>query len=152
MPAYKRIMALVDPGRNGEAVVRQAARLAASCHAELAVAGIVDYVPGFECDHVPFRTPQEMRRAIVRDVTEKLGELLRRLGCRAETIVASGSERQAVADLTRSWRPDLVLVGSHAPHGLGGAGGESPGFDVLVVRAGRTGLAGRIVQALAAGM
>ena len=150
MPAYKRILALVDIGRNGEAVVRRAAPLAASCHAELAVAGIVDYAPGFECDHVPFRTPQQMRMAIVRDVTGKLDEMVRRIGCRAEVIVAADSERQAVADLSRSWRPDLVLVGSHAPHGLLEADSGNPGFDVLTVRAGKRGLAGRFVQALAA--
>ncbi len=148
MPAYRRILALIDPGKNGEAVVRQAARLAASCHAELAVAGIVDYAPGFECDHVPFRSPQEMRRAIVHDVTEKLGELTRRVGCRAEVIVVSGGARQAVDDLAHSWQPDLVLVGAQAPHGLRQADGAP--FDVLVVRAGRPGLAGRIIRALAA--
>jgi nucleotide-binding universal stress UspA family protein len=159
MTTYHRILALVDVGRRGDQVMLRATELAAAHKAALAVAAIVDYVPGFECDHVPFRSPQEMQRAIVRDVAEKLGESVRRLGIGgAEVVVVSGTESQAASDLMRSWRPDLVLVGSHAPHGLqksaaaGNGHGMSPAYDLLVVRIGRPGLAGRVIRALASAM
>lgn len=158
MTIYHRVLALVDIGRRGDQVMLRAAELAAAHKAELAIAAIVDYAPGFECDHIPFRSPQEMQRAIVRDVADKLGEKACRLGIGgAEVIVSSGREDEAVADLMRSWRPDLVLVGSHAPHGLQKAvaenGRDKPlPHDLLVVRIGRPGLAGRVIQALASAM
>jgi universal stress protein A len=159
MTAYHRILALVDVGRRGEQVALRAAELAAAHKAELAIASNVDYSPGFECDHVPLRSPGQMQQAIMRDVAERLGEATQRLGISgAEVIVTSGSEGRAVDDLVRSWRPDLVLVGSHAPHGLQQGVGQPPRhgkplpFDLLVVRIGRPGLAGRLIHALASAM
>lgn len=155
MRSYRRILSVVDLSRNGAAVVRRAWQMAQLYNASLAVASVVDYTPGFECDHVPFRTPEEMRSAIVRDVSEKLDRLVGEAGAgRAEVIVAAGGEKKVMADLLRSWQPDLVLVGSHAPHGL-----QDPAslaidgrmaFDVLTVQMGKPSFAGRLIQALSA--
>lgn len=157
MPAYRRIMALVDVGANGETVARRAAQMALAHNAALAVASIVDYAPGFESDHIPFRTPQELREAIARDVAGKLDKLVSRIGLGgAEVIVATGETDKATADLAHSWRPDLVLVGSHAPQGLDAPpkamvrrDGRLP-FDLLIVQMGKPSLAGRLIQALSA--
>lgn len=157
MRSYRRILSVVDLSGNGAAVIRRAWQMAQLYNASLAVASVVDYTPGFECDHVPFRTPEEMRSAIVRDVSEKLDRLVGEAGAgRAELIVAAGSEKKVVTDLLRSWQPDLVLVGSHAPHGLEAPeslkvtrNGQLP-FDVLTVQMGKPSFAGRLIQALSA--
>lgn len=157
MATYRRIMALIDISTNGEAVARRAAQMALAHNAALAVAAIVDYTPGFECDHIPFRTPQEMREAIGRDVAGKLDDMVTRIGLGgAEVIVVSGETEKATADLARSWRPDLMLVGSHAPQGLDAPpqslvrrDGRLP-FDLLIVQMSKPSLAGRLIQALSA--
>lgn len=157
MAIYRRILALADISANGEAVARRAAQMALAHNATLAVAALVDYTPGFECDHIPFRTPQEMREAIARDVAGKLDDMVARIGLGgAEVIVAGGDAEKAGADLVRSWRPDLVLVGSHAPHGLDAPprslvrrDGRLP-FDVLIVQMGKPSFTGRLIQALSA--
>jgi nucleotide-binding universal stress UspA family protein len=154
MPAYRRIIALIEPRPGGEAVVRRALQTARFHGAALAIAGIVDYSPGFESDHVPFLTPTQMTDAICADVRERLGEILTRAGGgSAEIIVARGSRDDAVADILGSWKPDLVLVGRRAPHGLDKpdsrlARDAALPFDVLFVQNEPRSFAGRMVQAI----
>lgn len=153
MRSYRRVLALVAITADSEAVARRAVQLSRFHGATLALAAVVDYAPGFECDHVPFKTPEQMRQAIVRDVRGKLDRLLSSIeydgGC--EIIVACGGERDLIGQLTRSWRPDLVLVGSLAPHGMDKNVAKTP-YDVLIVQNGRRSFAGRLINALAASL
>lgn len=152
MSTYKRILALVAFNGDSAAVAKRAVQLSRSYGATLALAAVVDYTPGFESDHVPFLTPDEMRQAIVRDVREKLDQMMTEAGAGGcEIIVGCGSEREVVSELTRSWRPDLVLVGSSARHGLE-QNGERTTYDVLITQTGRPSFAGRMINALAAAL
>ncbi len=152
MSDYKRILALVAFNSDSEAVARRAVQLSRSYGATLALAAVVDYTPGFESDHVPFLTPGEMRQAIVRDMREKLDQIMTKIGAGGcEIIVGCGSEKEVVSELTSSWRPDLVLVGSHARHGLD-QNGERAAYDVLTIQNKRPGFAGRMINALAAAL
>ena len=149
MSTYKRILALVAFNSDSAAVARRAVQLARSYGATLALAAVVDYTPGFESDHVPFLTPGEMRLAIARDLREKLDQMMTEVGAGGcEIIVGCGSEKEVVAELTGSWRPDLVLVGSHARHGLE-QNGERAAYDVLTIQNSRPSFAGRMINALA---
>ena len=153
MRSYRRILGLIDLSANGETVARRALQMARVHNAALGVAVVVDYTPGFESDHVPFRTPQEMRDAMVKDVRGKLEGLIDNIGAAgAEAIVVAAPAGKAIAEIAASWQPDLVLVGSQSPHGLHDParlklGSELP-FDVLVVQMGRPSLAGRLLHAL----
>lgn len=153
MRSYRRVLALVAITADSEAVARRAAQLSRFHGAALALAAVVDYASGFECDHVPFMTPEQMREAIVGDVRGNLDRLLAGIeydgGC--EIIVACGGERDLVGQLTRSWRPDLVVVGSRAPHGMDRNVAKTP-YDVLIVQNGRQGFTGRLINALAASL
>jgi len=152
MSTYKRILALVAFNGDSEAVARRAVQLARSYGATLALAAVVDYTAGFESDHVPFLTPGEMRLAIARDLREKLDQMMTEVGAGGcEIIVGCGSEKEVVAELTGSWRPDLVLVGSHARHGLE-QNGERAAYDVLTIQIKRPSFAGRMINALAAAL
>ncbi len=154
MQTYRRILALVDLSAKGEAVARRAFQLARAGNAALALAAVVDYTPGFESDHVPFMGPREFREAMLRDVSARLAAMRERVGAAgAEVLVGFGRAPRAVPDMARSWRPDLVLVGSHEGHGLERASDAEPlPFDVLTVQVGRPGLAGRLIHALTAAL
>lgn len=149
MRPYRRILSIADLSPQGAKVVGRASQLARFYSASLSVACIVDYPPGLECDHVPFMTPVELRRAIVRDVTEKLQELVDQAGgAGADLIVAEGNEGDTEIDLVGSLRPDLVVAAERTAIRLSAA---TTGFDVLAVQSDKPGLAGRLIQALAFG-
>ena len=152
MSTYKRILALVALNSDSATVARRAVQMARSYGATLALAAVVDYTPGFESDHVPFLTPDEMRQATVRDMRERLQQMMTEVGAGGcEIIVGCGSEQEVVAELTRSWRPDLVLVGMHARHGLE-RNSERAAYDVLTIQSNRPSFAGRMINALAAAL
>lgn len=158
MRSYQRILTIIDTCRAAEPVVRRAAQLALLYRASLAVACAVDYPHGMETDHVPFKAPLEMRRAIVADVRDKLARLTEAAGAeQAELIVAEGAARQVAADLVASWHPDLVVLSGNSPiSGLewrlpASAIASSGHVDVLRVQMERPTVAGRLVQALAYG-
>ncbi len=152
MSSYKRILALVALNSDSAAVAKRAVQLSRAYGATLALAAVVDYTPGFESDHVPFLTPGEMRLAIVRDMREKLDQMMTEVGAGGcEIIVGCGGEEEVVSELTGSWRPDLVLVGSHARHGLEQNGARAA-YDVLTIQSARPSFAGRMINALAAAL
>ena len=152
MSTYKRILALVAFNSDSAAVARRAVQLSRAYGATLALAAVVDYTPGFESDHAPFLTPGEMRQAIVRDLREKLDQMTTEAGADGcEIIVACGSEKEVVSELTDSWRPDLVLVGSNARHGLDQNRARAA-YDVLTIQNIRPSFAGRMINALAAAL
>ena len=154
MRTYHRVLALVALNADTKAVAARALQLSRSYNATLALAAVVDYRPGYECDHVQFMTPEQLRQATIRDVTEKLDALVAEIGAGgAEIIVAGGREKEAVADIARSWQPDLVLVGARASHGLDDVVNKSERplpYDVLIVQNGRPSPVGRLINALSA--
>lgn len=152
MGTYRRILAVVEPRADSIHVLRRALQLSRFYGAALAVASVVDYTPNYECDHVPFLTPVEMAQAIARDVGARLESLLVEAGgAGAEVIVAKGAIEEAAAEITASWQPDLVLVGSRAPHGLErNSRGKGGRYDLLIVETAPRGVLGRLVSALQA--
>lgn len=149
MRPYRRILTITDLSEHGVKVVGRASQLARFYGASLSVASVVDYPPGLECDHVPFMTPVELRRAIVRDVTGKLQHIVEEVGASgAEIIVAEGNQRDMEIDLVASLRPDLVVAAERTATRLSAA---ATGCDVLAVQSEKPGLAGRLIQALAFG-
>lgn len=151
MSNYRRILALVDFPGQAEAVARRGLQLARAHGAALALATVIDYTPGEECeDCVPVITPARMRAAIEKDVGGKLQALADRIGAAgAEVIAVTGSPRAAAADLANSWQADLVVAGANARHGFDLGRGAAP-FDLLTLQAERPSLGGRLVRALAA--
>ena len=147
MLTYKRIMTAIDLGDRGIQVARRALHLARSCGAELLICHVVDYTPGFESDHYPFLTPQEMMQTLATTTRETLDAILDSIGAHdAQARVAVGRARDAVIELAEEWRADLVVVGSHATYGLSDRRGRPTGaasgqeFDVLTLQTERRGL------------
>jgi universal stress protein A len=119
MQTYRRILAAIDLGKHSEQVVRRAAQLAKAHGAKLIVAHIVDYAPGFESDHIPFRTPTQMQAAIADLARKKLDEMLQRLNlAAADAIVMTGRPEREIHYLVEQQRADMLVVGSDAPYQL----------------------------------
>jgi len=158
MRTYRKILTLVDISPNGERVAQHALNMARLYNATLASATIIDYTSGYESDHAPFLTPNQMRQAMVQQFSGKLERLLNRIGATGvEAIVAAGELKSAVTDVVQSWQPDLVVVGSHETFGLDqpksvfGRHAITLPFDVLVTQIEQPkNIGGRLVHALTA--
>ncbi|MBF0424617.1 MAG: universal stress protein [Magnetococcales bacterium] len=160
MSHYQKIFAVIELNDKGSRVARQAWQLARAGHATLAISVVVDYTPGYESGHVPFMTPRQMKAATMIDVSRLLDALLADAGVAgAERIVIDGSSPESIVEVAGSWGADLLVVGSHATHGLvrGDGGGNAitargHSMDLLAVNLGsdslRGGWRGRLVHAL----
>lgn len=152
MSNYRRILALVAVNSDSLAVAQRALQMSRIYGATLALATVIDASPDIESDRVVLLSANEMRQAHMLDVKEKLQQMTIAIGCEGgcEIIVCRGSEAKVVAELTSSWRPDLVLVDARTPYGTEQDCRENPAYDVLLVQNGRPGFAGRMINALAA--
>lgn len=152
MSKYRRILALVAVNRENQAVAQRAMQLSRVYGATLALATVIDSSPASESDRNELPSANASQQAHLRDVKEKLEQMALEIGCDGgcEIIVCCGTAAKVVAELTSSWRPDLVLVDARAPCGTEQDCRENPAYDVLLVQNGRPGFAGRMINALAA--
>lgn len=152
MSKYRRMLALVTVNSDSLAVAQRALQLSRAYGATLALATVIDARPGIDSDRIELLSATEMGQAHMRDVKEKLEQMTIEIGCDGgcEIIVCRGSRAKVVAELTNSWRPDLVLVDARAPCGMEQDCHANSAYDVLLVHNGRTGFAGRMINALTA--
>lgn len=119
MTCYRRVLAVIDLDRRGEAVARQAWALAEPQAACFALAHIVNYGPRVDDDHATFLTPAEIEGKLAGIVRERLAALSRHLGAsEAALLVGFGDRAEGLHRLVLGWRPDVVVAGVQAPHGL----------------------------------
>lgn len=154
MSNYRRILALVAVDSDSLAVAQRALQMARIHGATLALATVIDASPDIEADRAEPLSVNEMHEAQMRNIKEKLQQMTNAIGCDrgCEIIVCRGSQAKVVAELTSSWRPDLVLVDIRAPHRTEHDYGANSAYDILLVQNARPGFAGRMINALAAGL
>lgn len=136
------LIAAVDLSPSAEGIIRRAARLAALCQAHLTLFHAVDFHAGYETDHVPCRTPDEVRIQMRRharawllglayclDVGEV--EILVRAGRVRDELIGLAEERQARYILTGTsrWGPLSPLAGLARDPRL-----VALGCDLLIMR------------------
>ena len=151
MSKYKRMLALVAVNRDSQTVAQRALQLSRVHGATLALAAVVDVKRGIKSDRVEFIRTDAAQPAQMRGVRTQLEQMMVEIGCDGgcEIIVCRGGMANVVAELTSSWRPDLVLVDAHASHGIE-ADRANFAYDVLLVQSSRQGFAGRMINAIAA--
>ncbi|MBF0309041.1 MAG: universal stress protein [Magnetococcales bacterium] len=132
MAAYRRVLCAVQPDGRGEGVVRRALRMARLEGCEVGVVVVMDFHTGFESDHIPFRTPAEIKAEMVRYLEGRLQGMLEKLGCRewVRGWVVAGDPEREVGRQAGEWGADLVVVGSRESYALQ----RSWRGDVLVVQ------------------
>lgn len=119
MNSYSRVLCAIDLSRRSELVVRRAIQIAHACQADLTVLAVIDFHTGFESDHYPFRTPGEIKNEMIRTVDARLKEMLEQIGAGwVKRLVVAGQPDQIAMQQAKDWDAKLVIVGSHAPHGM----------------------------------
>lgn len=153
MSNYRRILALVAVNSDSIAVAQRALQMSRIYGATFALATVIDASSDIESDRVELVSAnKELQQAQMRGVKEKLQQITVAIGCDGgcEIIVCHGRQAKVVAELTSSWRPDLVLVDARAPLRTEQDYCANPAYDVLLVQNGRPGFGGRMINALAA--
>jgi nucleotide-binding universal stress UspA family protein len=128
-PSYRRIVCAVDLGEHSEGVLRAAADLAATFHAELTVFHALPFFE-FSGRDQDFLFPQaagplrESLETSLRNAGKKLADLIQKVGCKAETRVEKALVTQAARAIVDQTKADLLVIG-RATKGLGRLRGDA---------------------------
>lgn len=152
MTNYRRILAPIELNVKGEAIIRRAQDVARAFEAQLVVVNAVHHDCGLESDHVPFLTPQQMLAQIVKDMQQRLEQLLLRVGASgAKGCILPGKPEKVIPAFAQEWRPDLIVLAEGAGYGLQGRhtifGISSPAkssWDLLTVQTGGSFTVGKL--------
>lgn len=108
---YRRILVPYAPGWRGEALLARAAELAGAGQAALMVVQVLEERRGFDSDGPAGTLPAERLARRQPRARRQLELLLARnnLGW-AEAQVVRGDPAEALAEVMRTWRPDLVVT------------------------------------------
>lgn len=129
MKTYRRILVPLSAGGQSDILLHRAAELAQGSRTQMLVLRVLDTRSGFEPDGPAPALPGESASRRAPDVKKKLELQLARnnLGW-AEAKVVWGDAKALLADVIRTWEPDLVVAcAGQLPHGI------LDGADVLTV-------------------
>ncbi|MGD8407143.1 MAG: universal stress protein [Thiohalophilus sp.] len=119
MNSYRRILAPVELDRKGEMTVRRAHAIARSLNAELVVVSPLYHHTGFESDHVPFLTPQQLMQQTAVMMQQRLDDLMLRAGAGdVAARILTGKPVKIIPEFARQWRPDLIVLTEGRNYGL----------------------------------
>lgn len=142
MKTYRRILVPLTAGGQSDILLHRAAELAQGPRTQMLVLRVLDTRSGFESDGPAAVLPGEAAARRAPDVKKKLELQLARnnLGW-AEAKVVWGDTKALLADVIRTWEPDLVVAcAGQLPHGI------LEDADVLTVN--RRSLLRRLAEAL----
>jgi len=109
------LIVAVDLDRHVESIIRRAANVARFGNLPLMVVHVVEHDCGFETDHIPFRTPDELRATMAREARAWLLGVVHHLGLPdTEVVTRSGNLPDVLADLAVARRARYVVTGSPA--------------------------------------
>jgi hypothetical protein len=106
------VMVAVDINTKAASLIRRAARLAGTTGLRLLVVHLIEHHSGFESDHVPFLTPEQMRLEMARTAHDGLMRLVQSLGLPdAEVLVVPAWLRQGLAELVLEQQARYLVTG-----------------------------------------
>ncbi len=107
------VLAAVDLNNSTTAVVRRAHQLAASCGGQLVLAHAVDWHTGYEVDHIPSHTPQQIASAMADEACQRLAKLAKGLGAdQAQIWAVWGQPQRVVQAVAEAVNAEVVVVGT----------------------------------------
>ena len=129
MKTYRRILVSIPSGGQSDIVLHRAAELSQIQRAQMLVVRVIDTRSGFEPDGPAASLPGEAAARRAPEVKKRMDLQLARnnLGW-AEAKVVWGEPEAMLADVIRSWEPDLVVAcAGNLPQGI------ADGADILTV-------------------
>ncbi|MGA2188499.1 MAG: universal stress protein [Steroidobacteraceae bacterium] len=118
MPAYKKLLVVLDLSLDSEQVAVAARDLAAYSKAGIIALHVVEFVPVEPMGESLMPTVQ-IEEDLIRRSREKMRELADRLGLTgADLRVEAGNIKAEILRIAADEAVDLIVVGSHERHGL----------------------------------
>lgn len=121
MALFRRVMVAIDGSSTSKLALREAIKLAKDQRSDLRIVLVVDAVT-LAAEALPYDLAEEERRAGDL-VLQKAAAAARKAGIEAQTVrleVRSVQDRIAdeISRNARSWRADLIVIGTHGRRGL----------------------------------
>ena len=118
MPAYQKLLVLLDLSDDSEQVAIAARDLAAYSKARIVALHVVEFIPVEPMGESLMPTMQ-IEEELIKRSHERLGELAARLGLEGATLrVEAGNTKAEILRVAKEEGADLIVVGSHERHGL----------------------------------
>jgi universal stress protein A len=118
MPAYKKILVLLDLTESSEQIAVAARDMAAYSDAAMVLLHVVEFVPTEPMGETLMPTVQIEEELAERSLA-KLNELSARLGLKAPARVEAGNKKTEILRVAKEEAADLIVLGSRIRHGLG---------------------------------
>jgi universal stress protein A len=143
-PPYRHVLAAVDLGERGQPVATRAARIASLYGAELTLLHVIDRFPVDRSNALIAPEDRDPLAYEREDALSQLETFANQAGvaqCRREVAVSAHKASREIPAFAAAGGVDLIVTGSHGPHGLGRLlGSTADGIvhrapcDVLMVR------------------
>ena len=118
MPAYRKLLVVLDLSHDSEQVAIAARDLAAYSQAKIVALHVVEFAPVEPMGESLMRTVQ-IEEEMIKRSHAKLSELAVRLGLAgADLRVEVGNTKAEILRIAGEENPDLIVVGSRERHGL----------------------------------
>ena len=118
MPAYQKVLVVLDLSADSEQVAAAGRDMAAHAQAQIVLLHVVEFIPVEPMGESLMPTVQ-IEEELIKRSNAKLQDLATRLGLgTAALLVKAGNIKAEILSVARDFAADLIVVGSRERHGL----------------------------------
>jgi universal stress protein A len=118
MPAYQKVLVVLDLSTDSEQVAVAGRDMAAHAQAQIVLLHVVEFIPVEPMGESLMPTVQ-IEEELIKRSNAKLQDLATRLGLGAATLlVKAGNIKAEILSVAKDFAADLIVVGSRERHGV----------------------------------
>ena len=118
MPAYQKVLVVLDLSADSEQVAAAGRDMAAHAQAQIVLLHVVEFVPVEPMGESLMPTVQ-IEEELIKRSNAKLQDLATRLGLGAATLlIKAGNINAEILSVAKDFAADLIVVGSRERHGI----------------------------------
>lgn len=118
MPAYQKVLVVLDLSADSEQVAAAGRDMAAHSQAQIILLHVVEFMPVEPMGETLMPTVQ-IEEELVKRSNAKLQDMAMRLGIGAATLlVKAGNIKAEILNVAKDFAADLIVVGSRERHGI----------------------------------